>query len=131
MLSPKFDVNDVGYMSQADATNGHVGAGYKWTEPNRWRKDLTVVGVAVATGNRDGDLTSKGLYLNPTVTFANDWTINPEYFPFLSSKNDRRTRGGPLMFEPASTLVAGLLRLAIPGRRRPGTSSRPAAAPRR
>jgi hypothetical protein len=57
----------------------------------------------VATGNRDGDLTSKGLYLNPTITFANDWTINPEYFPFLSAKNDRRTRGGPLMFEPASS----------------------------
>jgi len=103
MLSPKFDVNDVGYMSQADAVNGHVGSGYKWTEPNRWRKDLTVVGVAVATGNRDGDLTSRGLYLNPTVILANDWTLNPEYFPFLSSKNDRRTRGGPLMFEPAST----------------------------
>jgi len=103
MLSPKFDVNDVGYMSQADAANGHVGLGYKWTEPNRWRKDLSMVGVVVATGNRDGDVTSRGLYLNPTITFANDWTLNPEYFPFLSAKNDRRTRGGPLMFEPAST----------------------------
>ena len=102
MLSPKFDVNDVGYMSQADATNGHAGIGYKWTEPNAWRKDMSLVGIVVATGNRDGDLTSKGLYLNPTITFANDWTINPEYFPFLSAKNDRRTRGGPLMFEPAS-----------------------------
>jgi hypothetical protein len=103
MLSPKFDVNDVGYMSQADATNGHAGIGYKWTEPNVWRKDMSLVGILVATGNRDGDLTSKGLYLNPTIVFANDWTINPEYFPFLSAKNDRRTRGGPLMYEPAST----------------------------
>jgi len=103
VLSPKFDVNDVGYMSQADATNGHAGIGYKWTEPNAWRKDMSMVGIVVATGNRDGDLTSKGLYLNPTITFANDWTINPEYFPFLSAKNDRRTRGGPLMLEPASS----------------------------
>ena len=103
MLSPKFDVNDVGYMSQADATNGHAGIGYKWTEPNAWRKDMSMVGIVTATGNRDGDLTSKGLYLNPTITFANDWTINPEYFPFLPAKNDRRTRGGPIMSEPAST----------------------------
>jgi hypothetical protein len=103
VLSPKFDVNDVGYMSQADATNGHVGVGYRWTEPNAWRKDMSVVGIAVVSGNRDGDLTSKGLYLNPTITFANDWTINPEFFPFLSAKNDRRTRGGPVMFEPASS----------------------------
>jgi len=103
MLSPTFDVNDMGYMSQADATNGHAGIGYKWTEPNAWRKDMSMVGIVVATGNRDGDLTSKGLYLNPTITFANDWTINPEVFPFLSAKNDRRTRGGPLMFEPASS----------------------------
>jgi hypothetical protein len=103
MLSPKFDVNDVGYMSQADATNGHAGIGYKWTEPNAWRKDMSMVGIVVATGNRDGDLTSKGLYLNPTIVFANDWTINPEFFPFLSATNDRRTRGGPLMFEPASS----------------------------
>jgi hypothetical protein len=103
VLSPRFDVNDMGYMSQADATNAHAGIGYKWTEPNAWRKDLSMVGIVVATGNRDGDLTSKGMYLNPTVTFANDWSINPEYFPFLSAKNDRRTRGGPLMYEPAST----------------------------
>jgi hypothetical protein len=102
MLSPKFDVSDVGYMSQADATNGHSGIGYKWTEPNAWRKDMSVVGILAVTGNRDGDLTSKGVYLNPTITFANDWTVNAEVFPFLSAKNDRRARGGPLMFEPAS-----------------------------
>ena len=103
MMSPKFDVNDVGYMSQADAANAHAGIGYKWTEPNAWRKDMSVVGVLAASGNRDGDLTSKGVYLNPTITFANDWTINPEFFPFLPAMNDRRTRGGPLMYEPANT----------------------------
>jgi hypothetical protein len=103
VLSPRFDVNDVGYMSQADATNGHLGTGYKWTEPNAWRKDITLLCVVVATGNRDGDVTSKGLYVSPAITFANNWTVSPEYFPFLSAKNDRRTRGGPLMREPAST----------------------------
>ena len=103
VLSPRFDVNDMGYMSQADAVNGHAGLGYKWTEPNRWRKDMSVVAVAMMTGNRDGDVTSRGLYVNPSVTLANDWSLNPEYFLLPSATNDRRTRGGPTMFEPASS----------------------------
>jgi hypothetical protein len=102
-LSPRFDVNDLGYMSQADAANGHLGAGYKWTEPNRWRKDMSLAGILVMSGNREGDVTGQGLYLNPTVTLANDWTLNPEYFLLGAAKSDRRTRGGPTMAEPAGS----------------------------
>ncbi len=102
MLSPRFDVNDLGYMSQADVWNGHVGSGYRWTEPNGWRKDASVIGVAVASGNRDGDVTSRGLYVNPSVTLENDWYLSVEAFPFTPASSDRRTRGGPLMVEPAS-----------------------------
>src|SRR5512143_262450 len=99
-LSPRFDVNDMGYSSQADIWNAHVGGGYKWTEPNRWRKDVTAIACVVANGNRDGDVTGQGLYVNPTITLANDWTLNPEYFVLPAALNDRQARGGPLMRAP-------------------------------
>jgi len=103
ILSPKFELNDVGYLSRADATNAHVGLGYQWTEPNGWRKNLSVVGIALASGNRDGDVTTRAGYLNPTITFTNDWTLNLEYMPLLPAMNDRRTRGGPLALEPGAS----------------------------
>ncbi len=101
-LSPGFDVNDMGYSSQADIWNGHVGGGYQWTEPKGWRKSLTAVALLVGAGNSDGDVTSRGLYVNPTLVLANDWYLNPEYFLLPAAMNDRLARGGPLMRAPTT-----------------------------
>src|SRR5207253_966534 len=32
-MSPGFEINDIGFESRADVINGHLGGGYKWTNP--------------------------------------------------------------------------------------------------
>ena len=32
-ITPKFDVNDLGFLWRANIYNGHIGGGYSWTEP--------------------------------------------------------------------------------------------------
>jgi hypothetical protein len=97
VLSPKFDVNDVGFTPNADVINLHVGGGYKWTTPNKWRKYGEVLGSLFQSRDFGGNVTWEGVWSAASVTTPNDWNyyvnlaLNPE------AMSDRRTRGGPRM----------------------------------
>jgi hypothetical protein len=97
-LSPKFDVNDVGFMSYADLVNYHVGFGYKWTEPTKHRKYQDVLGAVFSSFDFAGNRTWGGVYLAGSTEFQNNysWSYNFAYNP--QSISARRTRGGPLMY---------------------------------
>ena len=97
VLSPKFDVADVGYLSRTDVINLHSGVGYKWTRPNRWRRTADVIGAAFQTRDFGGVPTSEGLWSEAEATFVNNWyaSVNGAWNP--SMPNDRCTRGGPRM----------------------------------
>ena len=96
-LSPKFDVNDVGFMSYADLANYHVGGGYKWTEPTKYTKYQDVLGAVFSSFDFSGTRTWGGGYLAGSTEFQNNysWSYNAAYNP--QSISARRTRGGPLM----------------------------------
>jgi hypothetical protein len=96
-LSPRFDVNDVGFMSYSDVINYHVGGGYKWTEPTKARKYQDVLGAVFSSFDFAGNRTWGGVYLAGSTEFQNNysWNYNFAYNP--RSLSARRTRGGPLM----------------------------------
>jgi hypothetical protein len=96
-LSPKFDVSDVGFMSYADLINYHVGGGYKWTKPTKYRKYQDVLGAVFSSFDFAGNRTWGGVYLAGSTEFQNNysWNYNFAYNP--QSISARRTRGGPLM----------------------------------
>ena len=96
-MSPKFDVNDVGFMSYADIINYHVGGGYKWTEPTKHRKYQDVLGAVFSSFDFAGNRTWGGAYLAGSTEFRNNysWNYNFAYNP--QSISSRRSRGGPLM----------------------------------
>ena len=98
-MDPKFDVNDMGYQSQANITNAHLGTGYAWNRPNRWRKRAYVITSLFRGGDFDGNRTVAGAYAGSTVYFANECTLKGEWMLTPRTLNDRRTRGGPLMVD--------------------------------
>ncbi len=105
-LSPKFDVNDVGFMSYADIINYHVGGGYKWTQPTKLRKYQDVLGAVFSSFDFAGNRTSGGVWAAGNTTFQNNYneSYNVSYNP--QSISARRSRGGPLMYNrPAFQLV--------------------------
>ncbi len=102
VIDPKFESNDLGFMSFADVINSHIVTGYRWSDPTEYYRFM---GFDIATFmNYDfgGNKTAQGFWLNGYMTLLNYYggqarvQYNPESF------NARRTRGGPLMVNPAS-----------------------------
>jgi len=96
-LSPKFEVNDLGFMSYSDLINYHVGGGYKWTENTKLTKYQDVLGAVFSSFDFAGNRTWGGGYLAGSTEFQNNysWSYNTAYNP--QSISARRSRGGPLM----------------------------------
>ena len=103
LMDPKFDVNDMGFQSQADVITAHTGLQYHFTKPNRLSREAWVAGVVFESHDFDGDRTGAGYWQGNTVTFANDYGLNTELMYVPRTVNNRRTRGGPLMDEPPGT----------------------------
>ena len=96
-MDPKFDANDMGFMSRSDVINGHFGGGYKWTEPTKLRKYQDWLASAFGSFNFDGDPTWVGVWGGGFTEFANNWSWDYKVAVNPQSYSDRRTRGGPLM----------------------------------
>jgi hypothetical protein len=97
VLSPKFDVADVGFLSRTDIVNLHTGWGYRWTKPNRWRRYANVIAAAFQTRDFGGVPVWQGLWGDAEANFTNNWyaSVNGAWNPPMT--NDRWTRGGPRM----------------------------------
>jgi hypothetical protein len=96
VLSPGFDVHDVGFMFRTGLVNAHAGGGHQWTTPGAVVRRAEAGGAVFRNWNWDGDVTWTGAFHFGYVQFLDyhsiDWSLayNPE------TVNDRRTRGGPL-----------------------------------
>ena len=107
VISPGYEINDMGFLFRTDYINGHVATGYVWTEPNSVYRDLGLRTSLFGSGDFAGNTTWKGWWNNGFVTWANYWftefgaTYNP---PTI---NNRKTRGGPLGVNPEGVEVFG------------------------
>ncbi len=97
VMSPGFDVNDMGYQSRADVINAHSGGGYKWTQPRGWRNYAHVLGAAWGGWDNGGNLNTGGLFGVTRVSLASNWTIEGNVGLNPATVRNRLTRGGPLV----------------------------------
>ena len=95
LMSPGFDVNDIGFMSRADVINYHVGGGWKWTKPTKTRKYQDWIAAIFQSWDFDGNNTTAGIWTQGSTEFQNNfsWNYRLAYNPQTTST--RRTRGGP------------------------------------
>jgi len=100
VISPKFDVNDVGFLWRTGVVNMHVGGGYDWTKPGKVFRYVELGGAAFRNYDWDGNINWSGLYHFASVQLLNyqwfRWDL--AYNPW--TVNNRRTRGGPLSLNP-------------------------------
>ena len=101
-ISPRFDVNDLGFQGFSGVINGHSGWGYKWTENGKYKKYSEVLGSVFATSNFDGNIVSDGIWFSTFQQFMNNWDWNHSFSYDPRAVSDRQTRGGPLMTRPSS-----------------------------
>ena len=96
VVSPNFDVNDLGYQKRSDIINLHVGTGYKWTKPRKHVRYQSVKGAVFGTRDYDGNRTKLGVRASGYSELHNGTAV--DYFAGATARalNNRRTRGGPL-----------------------------------
>ncbi len=102
VVSPQFEVNDLGYNSYSDRINSHFFASYSWQDPTDYYLNAGVNAATFATYDFGGNKTAHGYWFGSYIRLHSFYggNINFTYNP--SSYNARRTRGGPLTVNPVS-----------------------------
>ncbi len=96
IISPGFDVADLGFMGRTGLVNSHFGAGHDWNQPGKVFRSAELGAAVFGNWNWDGDLTWTGIFHFGNVQFLNYYGVNWSLAYNPSTVNDRRTRGGPL-----------------------------------
>ena len=97
VISPGYEINDLGFLNRTDQINAHAGVGYQWTTPTKHVRRHNWLAAAFTTANYDGNVTDLGIWAQKFWWFTNNWVVqlNGSYTP--ETVNPTRSRGGPLM----------------------------------
>lgn len=96
-VSPGFNTNDIGYVTQTDIINYHIAGGYKWNDPTEYYRYIEVYGSYFSTLDFGGNALWRGVWGRVNYKFPNYHTIGLYYNYGFRSVNNRLTRGGPLV----------------------------------
>ncbi len=101
LRSPGFEVNDIGYMAEADNVLSVAWVGYRYREP-RWIVKRTSVNLNLYDERNYGnDQTGSGGNINGSVLFTNNWGVYAGVEHMMERLVSSVTRGGPLVVSPA------------------------------
>ncbi len=100
MISPGYEINDLGFQTRADQINGHVSAGYKWLEPGPIFRSQYLNFAGYHTWDSSGTPDNNGIGVFYDGNLANYWHFGFSYFLNPERNSSRATRGGPLMRMP-------------------------------
>ena len=100
ILSPGYEINDLGYLPVSDEINMHIGSWYQWTKPGEFYHSAQLGAALFRNYDYQGDITSEGFYHYGNIQFPNFYSIYWDYVYNPQTINIRNTRGGPAMLNP-------------------------------
>ncbi len=100
--SPEFEINDIGYMREADNITSVLWAGYRQWEPKHFYKNYQINLNFYQGWNFERLLKFSGMSFDIYSQFKNSWEANTgfEILPYINSTD--HLRGGPAMILPAN-----------------------------
>ncbi|MCX6145136.1 MAG: DUF5916 domain-containing protein [Ignavibacteriales bacterium] len=101
-INPKFETNDVGFLTRADFLNGHVYVGYQWFQPDRLFRTKTITGAVIQQFDFGGNKIGDSYQISLDGQFLNYWEAALAVGLNGETYDDQRTRGGPLMRQLSS-----------------------------
>ncbi len=104
-VSPGFEVNDAGYMTNADRMGMHAAVEWMKPTPDRLSRRRELVVAKWNTWNFAGDKMGDGYFAAFNMTLRNYWSVDVmgHVGPWVYS--DKLTRGGPMMLGPGFKAV--------------------------
>jgi len=100
VVSPKFELNDIGFGPYSDKINTHFVTSYRWQEPTNHFRNAGINAATYLSYDFGGNKTAQGYRLGGFLNLHDFYGINFNVLYNPSSLNARRTRGGPLTFNP-------------------------------
>jgi hypothetical protein len=100
MISPGYEINDLGFLGTTDRINAHVGGGYRWPDPGRVLRNAVTLAAVFSDWDFSGARTGGGAFLKAQGKLRNYWNVWSQATLFPESIDTRRTRGGPAMLNP-------------------------------
>jgi hypothetical protein len=107
VLSPGFEVNDVGFLPRTDSVATHAVMQYLDTDVKKYTREISGWAGKYQNWNFDGDLTANGVGSNLFVQFRNYWSAWMWSGAQVDHLDDRITRGGPAMIYRGHRYVGG------------------------
>ena len=104
-MSPGFESNDAGFMTQADRGGGHGQVLFRKLTPDRFTRTRQLVVAKWWTWNWGGDSQGDGVQAVTNLQFLNYWRYNLTLGWSRDTWDDRLTRGGPTTIRPGITSV--------------------------
>jgi hypothetical protein len=101
--TPGFEINDLGYMQQADNVLSVLWVGYHQWEPKGIYRNYNINGDLFFVNDFGGNITGEGIEFNPSITFKNYWNFWAYANLNSPSLSTSILRGGPIMKMPGST----------------------------
>jgi hypothetical protein len=100
IISPGFDVDDLGFIWRTDVVNYHLVVGYKWTDRTEYYNNLRLNIAAFGSNDLGGNKLWQGYFGMSRIELPNFYTIGVNYAYNPYSMDTRSTRGGPAMLNP-------------------------------
>jgi len=100
--TPGFEINDLGYMQQADQMLSVIWAGYNVWDPKGIYRRWNINGDIYLVNNFGGDIMAKGIEWNGNMGFRNYWSAWTGGNFDLGGLSSDNLRGGPIMKYPGS-----------------------------
>jgi hypothetical protein len=100
--SPGFEINDIGYIREADQVFNLIWGGYSQWDPKWIYRRYNINSDIYTINNFGGDWLTKGLEWNANMQLKSYWNIWTGGGLTSSSLNQSILRGGPMMKTPGS-----------------------------
>ncbi|MDX2192037.1 MAG: DUF5916 domain-containing protein [Gemmatimonadales bacterium] len=101
LISPGFDVNDLGFQARADHINWHGVVGYRWTQPTSWYQRVNLNVALAQSWDFGGNHVNNFLWTNGWIRFKGFNSLNWNVSRSFEVTDVRLTRGGPAMLRPS------------------------------
>ena len=101
MVSPGYEVNDLGFQWNADQVNWHLATGWKTSDPGKFFRSQFYSIATFRNWDYEGNKYGDGYFLFTSVEFLNYWNMSFDLFYNPSTLNKTHTRGGPFTTQPS------------------------------
>ena len=100
VVTPEYEVNDLGFAVRTDRADVQAGITYLQQQPTRRLRRWNVGLIGRSEHNHDWQSILNVVSLNATAQTLNYWTFSANLQRFFKAYDDRLTRGGPLALRP-------------------------------